>query len=229
MAYRTVERVARARFLLLFPLLFTALLAGCSSMEERRVGSLVEHAPTPAAFRVCHGSNCRIETRVSLGEQDWNKVRAEFQPSPSTALEERRRIANAIGLMEQLVAPRAGTGKDVGRNLAVADQSTQLDCVDEAVNSSTYLHLIEADGLLRFHTIDMPAHRGGVFLAHNTAVVRELATGQRYTVDSWFYDNGAAAVVLPLQVWLNGWEPGDSPSIATDRTPSGTQSSASAP
>jgi len=204
-------------------------LTGCNGLEEHRVGSLVEHAPTPEAFRVCHGSDCRLETPVALDDRAWNRVRAQFEPAPKTALEERRRIANAIGLMEQLVAKQAGTAKDVGRNLAVADQSTQLDCVDEAVNSSTYLHLIAADGLLQFYAVDMPAHRGGVILAHNTAVVRETATGQRYAVDSWFYDNGAPAVVLPLQTWLNGWEPGDSVPIASEKPPAGTQSSATAP
>jgi hypothetical protein len=223
------HRTAYLRFALLPPLSILLLMAACARMEEHRVGALVEHAPRPEAFRVCHGSNCHVETPISLDESDWNRVRAQFQPAPGAASEERRRIANTIGLMEQLVAPRAGTAKDVGRNLAVADQSTQLDCVDEAVNSSTYLHLIADGGLLKFHAVDMPAHRGGVILAHNTAVLREIATGQRYAVDSWFYDNGAPAVVLPLQTWLNGWEPGDSPSVASDGAPAGTQSSATAP
>jgi hypothetical protein len=227
MASQAIDRAGKVYARLLVPCLL-ALLQGCGSMEAHRVGSLVEHAPTPTAFRVCHGSDCRIETPVSLRVDDWGRIRAQFQPPPASAAEERRRIADAIGLMEQLVARQAGTARDVGRNRAVSDQSTQLDCVDEAVNSSTYLHLIEADGLLKFHAIELPAHRGGVILAHNTAVVRELATGERYAVDSWFYDNGAAAVVLPLQTWLNGWEPGDSPPLAGVGA-SGTQSSARAP
>ncbi len=221
-------RVACGSLRLLLPLLFV-LLGSCADLEQHRVGSLVEHAPTPEALQVCHGSNCHIETMVRLDASDWNRVRAEFEPAAASAAEERRRIANAIGLMERLVAPQAGTGKDVGRNLAVADQSTQLDCVDEAVNSSTYLDLIAAEGLLRFHSVQMPAHRGGVILAHNTAVVRETATGQLYAVDSWFYDNGTPAVVLPLQTWLNGWEPGDSVPLAGSGAPSDTQSSAAAP
>lgn len=225
---RMIGRVARGSLNLLLPLIFT-LLAGCADLEEHRVGALVEHAPTPETLQVCHGSNCRIETAVRLDASDWARVRALFGPAVPTAAEERRRIASAIGLMEQLVAPQAGTAKDVGRNLAVVDQSGQLDCVDEAVNSSTYLNLIDDAGLLRFHAVETPAHRGGVILAHNTAVVRDLATGQRYAVDSWFYDNGAPAVVLPLQTWLDGWEPGDSAPLAGSGAPGNTQSSASAP
>jgi hypothetical protein len=228
MAQRIIGRAARGSFGLLLPLFFAAF-SGCTDLEEHRVGSLVEHTPTLETLQVCHGSNCRLETTVRLDASDWNRVRALFEPAASTAVEERQRIANAIGLMEQLVAPQAGTAKDVGRNLAVVDQSGQLDCVDEAVNSSTYLHLIDAAGLLRFHAVETPAHRGGVILAHNTAVMRDLATGRRYAVDSWFYDNGSPAVVLPLQTWLNGWEPGDSAPLAGSGAPSDTQSSASAP
>ncbi|MGH6882665.1 hypothetical protein [Hypericibacter sp.] len=228
MAQRIIDRLARGSLSLLLFLTFI-FLASCADLEEHRVGSLVEHAPTPETLQVCHGSNCRIETAVRLDGNDWNSVRALFEPPATTASAERQRIANAIGLMERLVAPQAGTAKDVGRNLAVVDQAGQLDCVDEAVNSSTYLHLIESAGLLRFHAVETPAHRGGVILAHNTAVVRDLATDQRYAVDSWFYDNGAPAVVLPLQTWLNGWEPGDSAPLAGSGAPGDTQSSASAP
>lgn len=225
MAHRSpVPPIALPLFLLIFLLLF-----GCSNLEEHRVGALVEHAPTPAAFRVCHGSNCRIETPVSLAASDWARVRAQFQPAPRSVRDELRQISSAIGLMERLVAPQAGTAKDVGRNLAVADQSTQLDCVDEAVNTSTYLHMFADAGLLRFVSVEMPAHRGGVILAHNTAVVRDVATGRRYAVDSWFYDNGAPAVILPLQTWLAGWEPGDSPSLIAGSASTDTQSSAAAP
>jgi hypothetical protein len=227
MAYRVAHPTA---FLFSLPvLLIPILLTGCTTLEEHRVGAMVEPDATPAAFRVCHGSDCRIETPVVLDATTWNRVRVLFTPASRTAPEERRRVADAIGLIERLVARQAGTARDVGRNLAVADQATQLDCVDEAVNSSTYLHMIAADGLLRFHAVDLPAHRGGVILAHNTAVLRELATGRRYAIDSWFYDNGAPAVVLPLQTWLDGWEPGDSPSLAEGLAPTGASSSAAPP
>jgi hypothetical protein len=228
MAYRVAHPISLSGPPLLLVLL-SILFAGCSTLEEHRVGAMVEHDATPASFRVCHGSDCRIETPVALDATAWNRVRAVFEPAPPTAAEERRRVADAIGLVERLVAKQAGTGKDVGRNLAVADQSTQLDCVDEAVNSSTYLHMIAAAGLLRLHAVDPPAHRGGVILAHNTAVLREVATGRRYAIDSWFYDNGAPAVVLPLQTWLGGREPGDSPSLAEAPASGDTGSSASPP
>jgi hypothetical protein len=218
MAYRLAHPTAFSGFSPFIVLILT-LLAGCSTLEEHRVGALVENDATPAAFRVCHGSNCRIETPVDLDDAAWNRVRALFDPASQSAAEERRRVADAVGLMERLVAKQAGTAKDVGRNLTVADQSTQLDCVDEAVNSTTYLRMFAAGGLLRYHSVDPPAHRGGVILAHNTAVLRELATGRRYAIDSWFYDNGAPAMVLPLQTWLDGWEPGDGPSLAAGPAP----------
>lgn len=201
------------------------LLTGCAALAERRVAGMVAADPSPASFTVCHGSGCKARTPVGLSDAQWGKVRALFRPASADAAAERARIADAIGLLERLVAPQAGTGEDAARNLVASDQSTQLDCIDEAVNSTTYLRMIAADGLLRFHRVELPAHRGGIILAHNTAVVREIATGQEFAVDSWFFANGVPPPVLPLTAWRDGWEPGD----AIAAMPVATQSNENAP
>ena len=197
-------RISRCAFL---PLL--ALLAGCQALAESKVAAMVDPKASPSSFAVCHGSGCRVRTPVTLAGPQWDEVRALFA-EVANAAEERARIGEAIALIERLVAKPAGTGRDVGRNLVAMNQASQLDCVDEAVNSTTYLRMVEADGLLRFHDVEFPAHRGGVLRAHNTAVVRERATGTRYAVDSWFFDNGVPPAILALDRWRNGWEPGDS-------------------
>jgi hypothetical protein len=200
-----------SRFALL-PVL--ALLAGCQAMAEYHVAGLINPKASPAGFDVCHGSSCHVRTRVALTDAQWDRVRAEFAENRD-AVEERADVREAIGLMERLVAKPTGTATDVGDNKYARDQSTQLDCVDEAVNSTTYLRMIADDGLLRFHAVELPAHRGGMRYAHNTAVIRDAATGRRFAVDSSFFDNGNPAVVLPLDTWLAGWRPGDSvPSLA---------------
>lgn len=186
-------------------------LAGCQAMAERQVAYMINADAAPATgFDVCHGSSCKVRTRVVLTEQQWAEVRNEFA-GIADALAERKAIRGAMGLMERLVAKPTGTGSDVGDNTYARDQSTQLDCVDEAVNATTYLRMFEDDGLLRFHTVELPAHRGGMVSAHNTAVIRDTASGKRYAVDPSFFDNGNPAVVLRLDTWLSGWRPGDSP------------------
>ena len=186
-----------------------ALLAGCQAMAESHVAGLIDPKASPAGFDVCHGSRCHVRTRVTLTDEQWDGVRAEFSEDRDAG-KERAEVREAIGLMERLVAEPTGTATDVGDNIYAADQSTQLDCVDEAVNATVYLRMIAADGLLRFHAVEMPAHRGGMRYAHNTAVIRDTATGKRFAVDSSFFDNGNPAVVLSLDTWLSGWRPGDS-------------------
>ena len=42
---------------------------------------------------------------------------------------------------------------------------------------------------------------------HYSAAIEDLGDGLRYAVDSWFFDHGLPAVVLPLADWNKGWSP----------------------
>jgi hypothetical protein len=191
-------------------LLAALLLAGCSG--SAKVGSLTTADAAPGALPVCHGYGCKLRTTVSLDQAQWDSVAASFVPLPQTAAEERAQIGRAIARIEELVAPTAGTSGDAGQNQLLASAG-QLDCVDETVNTQTYLTLLERGGLLRFHVVASPAHRGWPddTWVHNTAVVAEHSGSARYAIDSWFFENGRPAAVVPLQAWLDGWQPGDEP------------------
>jgi hypothetical protein len=223
------------RLSLAAPLLLTALAACGSPTEERRVAGLVSEDVTFETLTVCHGTGCAQRSEVRLDETDWSKVDAVFLSPAASAADERDRIGIAIGIMEVLVGPQSGTRNDTGRNQHSGNRVGQLDCVDEAVNSTTYLRLIAERGVLRFHDVAPPANRILNLLdAHNTAVVVDRATGISYAVDSWFFDNGTPAVVLPLVVWRAGWDPinGDTvpaePVAATPATSTAVQPAAAA-
>lgn len=215
--------------LLALPVLVS--LAACSSgAEERRVAGLVSTEATFHALTVCHGTGCAQRSAVRLDDTDWSKVEAVFLYPADSAAEERRRIGMAIGVMEVLVGPQSGTAKDTGRNQHSGNRTGQLDCVDEAVNSTTYLRLIAERGLLRFHDVGEPANRIlDLVDAHNTAVVIDRGTGIAYAVDSWFYDNGTPAVVVPLVVWRAGWDPINGDTAPRDAAPPALPASAPAP
>ncbi len=192
------------------PILAFLLAAACSvEAEERRIAAMVPPDPAVSGFVVCHGSNCRVRTETGLSDEEWSKVVAIFDPPAETAGEERERISRAIGLIERYVGPKTNTQSDAGRNRSDPDQATQLDCIDESVNTTTYLRLIDAAGLLRRHGVGLPAHREAEFLnLHNTAVIVSQENGVAWAVDSWFAPNGAPAVVVPLDTWRAGWQPG---------------------
>lgn len=190
-----------------FLLLGLLLAAGCTRMpapeDYLRYKSLP--VPSPAGVTVCHGYDCTFRSPVAFTAVEWRAVRDRFQPPPADAASERRAIAAAVAMMEEVVGRRIGTAADKGGIAFIAaGDATQQDCIDESTNTTAYLLLMAKDGLMRHHSVAEPASRG-FFLDfrwyHQTAVIAEHGSGREYAVDSWFGDNGAPPVVTTLDRW----------------------------
>ena len=83
-----------------------------------------------------------------------------------------------------------------------------MDCIDHATNTTSFLRIMERAGMLRFHRAAEPVRRVRFFVSeHWSARVIEAASGAEYAVDSWFFDPGTPAVVMPLQAWRDGEAP----------------------
>jgi len=192
-------------------------LAGCASVDSDEVVPIAQVREeyklgpvNPRAFTVCHEHGCQERSPVSLSPAQWGEVRALFTPLSANAAQERARISQAIGLMERLVAPQAGTAGDVGGTFeGVGRGHGQLDCEDEAANTTQYLAMMSDDGLIRFHSTVGWAWRGHFIHGwpHTATVIEEQGSGARWSVDSWFEDNGKPAHVVPVRQWKNGWAP----------------------
>ena len=186
---------------------FFGAVSACTRMPEP-AAYLEEKSvtpPRPDRFTICHGYDCTYRSEVKLVPEDWERVRALFEPPSASAAEERQVIAASVALMERIVGARVGTKSDVGGIAFIAaGNASQLDCIDESVNTTVYLLLMREDGLLRWHDVAPPASRG-VFLDgrwyHQSAVIRERDSEQEYAVDSWVNDNGAVPVLTELGVW----------------------------
>ncbi len=199
-----------------FPVVLIALtLAGCAtdgqtgyeSFLQRRGAEIIDDR----TFTVCHGYGCARKTVVHLAESEWRRVRMAFPGPAASAAEERARLANAVAVLERMAGERAGTSGDVGGTFEGQWKSGQLDCVDEATNTTIYVSLMMRDGLLRWHRLRPPAYRGistgACCWPHQSAVVTENGTGKAFALDSWFHGNGVPAEVVPLSDWLAGWTP----------------------
>ncbi len=139
-----------------------------------------------------------------LARTRWREVQAIFQSPAATPARERERIGLAVAHLEHLVGAVTGTSADLGGNESGAGTPGQMDCIDESTNTTTYLRLFQAHGLLRWHQVRERKRRAKwLFDVHWTAVVRETGQGQDYAVDSWFYDNGVPPFVHPLDLWLS--------------------------
>ena len=189
-------------------------LSGCTGAMDYYGALGVQYGlspnPTPARFSVCHDHTCAHVDEVRLTPADWRAVRATFAAPAPDAATERRQIAAAVARLEQLVAPQIGAENDRGGNLAgFTAGGSQLDCIDESTNTTTYLTLLARDRLLHWHSVEPRATRNFIIFGwpHTTAVIRENDSDARWAVDSWFHDNGQPPEIVPLAQWRDGWSP----------------------
>lgn len=167
---------------------------------------------THSQFVHCKNYGCSVEVRTGFTAEEWQQVRALFEPPAVNPQGERQAIAQAIGVMEAIIGPKTGTAHDGAKApvLNFGGTEGQHDCIDESYNTSVYLTFIEADGLLRWHRVGRPRQRGMLLDGnwfHNTAVIIDNGTGEEYAVDSWFGDNGEDSYIVPLKEWSGGWRP----------------------
>ena len=169
--------------------------------------------PTLTSFEICHSGGCAEVSAVSLSDEEWQKVSAIFENNVQNAAKERAQIAAAIGVLETLVGEKIGTSGDLAGTFGNSSHKGQLDCNDEAINSTTYMRLLASNRLIHLHAIEDTRTRNFFFTGwpHSTAVIRDITTGERFAVDSWFYDNGHAATIVPFAQWKSGYKPVDSP------------------
>ncbi|MEO6118047.1 MAG: hypothetical protein ABIP37_03140 [Methylotenera sp.] len=196
-------------------LLFSITLANAEAAVSD-ITRIYHQTPTLEGFDVCFGGGCAEIKQVSLSPEEWRKVKAVFTDINNLQMsseQERKKIANAIGVLETIVGLKIGTNKDIAGTFNNASYPGQLDCNDEAINTTSYMRLMRENNLIKLHEIEDMRTRNFFFTGwpHTTAVMHETATGQRFAVDSWFYDNGIPATIVPFDLWKSGYIPVDSP------------------
>lgn len=168
--------------------------------------------PTPASFTECHGFGCADVSHVSLTPHEWRRVAAIFHPRAANAVAERQQIARAVALMERLVGAQTGTAVHQWTHknhhiLPNLSDPTQLDCIDESVDTWTYLTIMQHAGFLRFHRVPELSYAGlPTTTPRNTATLKQRG-GDYYAVDPSLVDAGEPPPIIPLTVWLASWPP----------------------
>ena len=174
--------------------LLAFLLAICS-LNDVIAGESVSLA-------VCYNFGCKTKEYVMLTRADIDTLQVYFM-NTNSAKHEREQIGHAIAELERIVAHSLPTRNDIGGNYKVGMiENGQLDCIDESTNTTNYLIFIEAQGWLKFHSVQDKVKRAPFLVDdHWTAVIQVEATGQLYAVDSWFFDNGKLPVIQKLEDW----------------------------
>jgi hypothetical protein len=191
------RRAFHAPFALLL-VLALATLGGCTYDEEGPPDAHFEkfatQPPRLDTVTVCHAYGCKAQTRFTFTENDIVELRALMArvPRADTPSEERRALAYAIAWMERRVAPTAGTASDrTSIDLRGSGDPSQLDCVDEATNTTSYLLVLDHHGLIKHHTVERPLAKDSLTRwTHWAAVIKDKQSGVRFAIDSGTGPNG---------------------------------------
>ena len=159
--------------------------------------------PRGNTVSVCHAHGCQQQESFTFTHADISdlSVLMDYVRGSGSPARERRAIAYAIGWMESRVGPATGTANDRA-GLSFMNASGQLDCVDEATNTTSYLLVLADNGLLRHHVVIRPYSKASFFKwPHFAAMIKERRSGRVYAVDSFFGPNGANPVILLASKW----------------------------
>jgi hypothetical protein len=89
---------------------------------------------------------------------------------------------------------------------------TQEDCVDVATNTTSYLLVMQANGMLKYHTVEGTMSKENLargmaslnpvkYWPHWSAIIKDKQTGQKYAVDRWPFDQGENPAVQKVEDW----------------------------
>jgi hypothetical protein len=202
---------AKAAWMLACSVLFLAPMLAHAELKD--ISRIFRQTPTLSQFEVCQGGGCAQSNLLAISPVEWQNVSRIFSTKANNASDERLQISKAIAEFEKLVGTKNGTATDLAGTFNNSKTPGQLDCNDEAINTTTYLRLLQSNGLIQLHEVEDTRTRNFFFTGwpHTTAVIHEIKTGERFAVDSWFYDNGHAAAVVTFKQWKANYQPEDSP------------------
>ncbi|MDR1935329.1 MAG: hypothetical protein LBS49_07080 [Candidatus Accumulibacter sp.] len=179
------------------------------------------------ALSVCFNYGCLTQAEVRFSDAQLEELGRMLRRARTPA-EEREAIGEAVGHMLAWAGQQSPIGADRGGNYKDDAVYGKMDCIDHATTTTRLLRLLQRRGPLRFHRVLEPALRlRFVLFPHYSALIEELpeggaerdkedkedeadgATPARFVVDSWFFDNGRPAAVMPLDAWLDGESPDD--------------------
>jgi hypothetical protein len=167
-------------------------------------------AAADATVPICYGYGCNAQAQIRFSDSQLREVGQQLAVAVDPA-EERKMLAAVIGRLYAWAGEQSDIRNDRGGNFADGHAPGKMDCIDHSTSTTRLLRLLETRGSLRWHRVLEPDARNWVLVipVHYSAVIEEKAAGDgaRFVVDSWFVDNGQAAVILPLGEWKGGAGP----------------------
>jgi hypothetical protein len=189
-----------------------ALVACQTLAEQDSIGWYQDRGavyPRHDKLVICHGFGCAHRTAITLQRSDKDKLAEIMAKGAKSAKEERAQLAKAVMWFEKRAGPVVGSTNDIGGlDMANARVKGQMDCIDEATNTTSLMLAMEDMGLFKHHRVGRPVARGFLLdgrYPHATATLIETATNTAHAIDPWPYGNGENVDVMLLSKWFATW------------------------
>ena len=199
-------------------ILLAAGLSACVSGggDDPRLHYSVFGAEPPQGNRVtvCHAYTCKLQTPYTFKPQDIAEIAAIMKKVKrgDTPFEERRAVAYAIAHIDVKVGAKLGIKDRAGMQFSASGDPEQLDCVDVATNTTSYLLVLQANGLIKHHTVEGTMSKENLakglvklnpvaYWPHWSAILKDKESGQKYAVDRWPFDQGENPAVQKVEDW----------------------------
>jgi hypothetical protein len=214
-------------------ILLAASLSGCvtGGGDDPRIHYTTFGAEPPRGnqITVCHAYTCKMKTPYTFSRQDIAEIDAVMRriERNDTPAEERRAIAYAIAHIDVKVGRKVGIKDRAGMQFTASGNPEQLDCVDVATNTTSYLLVMKSNGLIKHHTVEGTMSKENLakglvqldpvkYWPHWSAVLKDTTTGQKWAVDRWPFDQGENPAVQKVEEW---YIPDDGSDPRKPRTP----------
>ena len=168
---------------------------------------------------VCFNYGCLTQAEVVFNDEQLREL-ALLLGDAQDAAQERKAISVAVGRLHGWAGQQSPISADRGGNYADDAVYGKMDCIDHSTTTTRLLRMMESQGMLRYHRVLEPVLRHRVlifdhFAAQIEEVQQPVTAGEgglgglpgRYVVDSWFFDNGQPAAVMPVAQWRSGVSP----------------------
>jgi hypothetical protein len=177
------------------------------TMEMEKAYTSVEILPpTASRMTVCYGFVCRRRLELHFTAAERSLLSNILAKGKASAAEERKAIQQAFVWFDRRVGEEVGTSRRVAyADVRAFDDVHNFDCWDTTRNALSLLLVFQEWGVLRHHTVSDPRYRGNIFvgqLPHNTAVLAERGSGEKWVVDMWTTKYLQVPDVMPLEKWL---------------------------
>lgn len=190
------------------------LAAAVGACAYHGLGTIDEYYQTYKARKperdkvfVCSAYGCRTQTPFRFNKSDIAQLQKLMSPARNSPAEERHAVSVTLGWMSQRVGDVVGTSADrPADDLAGSGDPTQMDCVDIALNLTSYMLILERHQLLKHHAVGPlfvkeDLRRGWAGWPHYAGILIANDGGQRYAVDGWKMASGQPPEIVETEKW----------------------------